>query len=70
VRPDADARRVLIAVPPRFTDLQQRDGTLALQWRLGVRDAFSAYFSRGYRAVDFFLDRQAEGGAYLLAREE
>jgi hypothetical protein len=31
---------------------------------------FEAYFSRGYRAVDFVLQRQAGFGRYLLARPE
>ena len=29
---------------------------------------FTTYFDRGYRAVDFLLDRDARTGRYLLAR--
>ena len=67
VRPDLDARRVRIPVPPRFGEMQQRETDLALAWRLATRRAFQAYFARGYRAVDFFLDRDRGGGEYLVA---
>jgi predicted GNAT superfamily acetyltransferase len=62
-------RRVLVAVPPDFTRMQQQAPDIALAWRLGVREAFTAYFSRGYRAVDFFFDRVTGSGAYLVARD-
>jgi predicted GNAT superfamily acetyltransferase len=45
-----------------------QDGALALSWRLQTREVFEAYFKRGYRAVDFFLSREAARGQYLLAR--
>ena len=48
--------------------MQVRDVELAGAWRDATRAIFTAYFSRGYRAVDFFLDRPANRGAYLLAR--
>jgi len=62
-----DARRVLLPVPARFTEMQQQATPAALAWRLAARQAFEAYFSRGYRAVDFFLDRESGAGRYLLA---
>jgi chorismate synthase len=70
VHPDLDARRILLAVPPAYTAMQQQAIEVALAWRLGVRAAFGAYFARGYRAVDFFLDRDTGGGAYLLSRDD
>jgi predicted GNAT superfamily acetyltransferase len=36
---------------------------------MATRRAFQAYFGRGYRAVDFFLDRASGGGEYLVAVE-
>ena len=42
--------------------------TLALEWRLQSREIFETYFARGYRVVDFFLDRPQQRGRYLLAR--
>ena len=49
-----------------FTDMQREVPELALDWRLRTREIFEAYFARGYRAVDFFLDRPAGRGRYLL----
>jgi predicted GNAT superfamily acetyltransferase len=67
-RTDLDAARVTIAVPARFGEMQQTATDLALVWRDATRRAFQAYFDRGYRAVDFFVDRERGGGRYLLAR--
>ena len=47
----------------------QRDApALALEWRMQTREIFETYFGRGYRAVDFFLDRPRSRGRYLLAK--
>jgi predicted GNAT superfamily acetyltransferase len=64
-----DERRFLLPVPPRFLEMQQQATELALAWRLAVREAMTDAFARGYRAVDFFLNRERGGGAYLFARE-
>ena len=68
-RADLEASTVLVPVPPRFSEMQQQATDLALAWRLAARNVFTGYFERGYRAVDFFLNREHDGGAYLLARE-
>jgi predicted GNAT superfamily acetyltransferase len=68
-RRDVDAPRVLVPVPAAFNDMQQQHTELALAWRLAIRDAFTWAFARGYRAVDFHLNRERGGGAYLLARD-
>lgn len=62
-----DARRVLVEIPIGFSDLQAAAPELALQWRMSTRRIFQHYFARGYRAVDFFLSREARRGHYLLA---
>jgi predicted GNAT superfamily acetyltransferase len=62
-----DARRVLVEVPIGFSDMQASVPDLALEWRMTTRRIFLHYFSRGYRAVDFFLSREARRGQYLLA---
>jgi predicted GNAT superfamily acetyltransferase len=64
-----DARRLLVEIPMGFTDMLSRAPELALAWRICTRAIFTTYFARGYRAVDFSLDRAARKGAYLLARE-
>jgi predicted GNAT superfamily acetyltransferase len=63
-----DARRILVEVPMGFTDMLSRAPDLALAWRICTRAIFTTYFDRGYRAVDFTLDRDALKGAYLLTR--
>lgn len=63
-----DDRRVWIEIPTGFTDMQQQAPEKALRWRLDVRQMFEAYFAKGYRAVDFLLQRDAGFGRYLLAK--
>ncbi len=62
-----DSRRVLVEIPTGFNELMAGSPELALQWRMTTRRIFQGYFSRGYRAVDFFLSRAARRGHYLLA---
>jgi predicted GNAT superfamily acetyltransferase len=65
---DLDGKRLLVEIPMGFTDMLSRAPDLALAWRLATRQIFTTYFARGYRAVDFMLDRANRKGAYLLAR--
>ena len=67
VRAGGAAPRVLLPVPPAFGEMQQQDVDAAMRWRLAVREAFSWACAHRYRAVDFYLDRERGGGAYLLA---
>ncbi len=66
----ASARRLLVEIPTDFTDMQRRAPELAMEWRLATRSIFETYFRRGYRAVDFFVSREARRGQYLLALKE
>ncbi|HZT76731.1 MAG TPA: hypothetical protein VFA27_08730 [Vicinamibacterales bacterium] len=61
-----DGRRVLVEIPMGFTEMLARAPDLALAWRMSTRRIFTTYFSRGYKAVDFMLDRPHRIGAYLL----
>lgn len=70
IRRDIDAARVMIPVPAKFSEMQQQHTDLALAWRLALREAFTWAFERGYRAVDFYLNREQGSGAYLLARDK
>lgn len=65
-----DERRVWVRIPAGFTEMQQQAPDIALEWRMHTREIFQTYFGRGYRAVDFELDRQHGGGRYLLAKGE
>jgi predicted GNAT superfamily acetyltransferase len=60
-------RRVAVEIPMGFTEMLSAAPDTARRWRLATREIFTAYFARGYRAVEFFLDRDQRTGAYLLA---
>jgi len=62
-----DAPRLLVEIPVGYSDMQIQNPPLALEWRMASRAIFQHYFARGYRAVDFFLSREAGRGQYLLA---
>jgi predicted GNAT superfamily acetyltransferase len=64
-----DARRLSVEIPMGFTEMLARNPELALAWRICTRAIFTTYFDRGYRAVEFFLDRDARKGSYLLVRQ-
>src|SRR5262245_13448799 len=64
-----DARRVRVEIPMRFTEMLSGAPEQALEWRLATREIFTTYFGRGYRVVDFFIDRPNGKGAYLLTRQ-
>ncbi len=63
-----EAARAWLEIPVAFTDIQQETPALALDWRLRTREAFESYVTRGYRVVDFVLDRGNSRGRYLLSR--
>jgi predicted GNAT superfamily acetyltransferase len=62
-------RRLWIEIPTGFTEMQQRAPERALAWRMDVRQMFEDYLAKGYRAVDFVLQREEGFGRYLLARD-
>jgi predicted GNAT superfamily acetyltransferase len=64
-----DAPRLIVEIPTGFTEMLSRAPDLALEWRMATREIFMTYFGRGYRAVDFFLDRADGRGAYLLTKK-
>jgi predicted GNAT superfamily acetyltransferase len=66
VRTDLEEPRIWLTVPPRFGAMQAEATDLAVAWRMAVREAFQAYFGRGYRVTAFRYDRDTEGGRYLL----
>jgi chorismate synthase len=61
-----DDPRVRVEIPRDFTGMLAADPGLARAWRLESRAVFQHYFARGYRAVDFMLDRTQPCGRYLL----
>jgi predicted GNAT superfamily acetyltransferase len=67
---EIDARRARVEIPLGFTDMLSRAPDLALDWRMATRTIFTTYFGRGYRAVDFLLDRTAGKGSYLIVKQQ
>ncbi len=65
-----DERRLVLEIPMGFTDMQREAPALALEWRLQTREIFETYFRKGYRVVDFHLDRPHDRGRYLLVKKE
>jgi predicted GNAT superfamily acetyltransferase len=63
------ARRLLVEIPARFTEMQERRPDLALAWRLATRRVFQTYLACGFRVVDFFLASDRGRGHYLLAQK-
>jgi predicted GNAT superfamily acetyltransferase len=64
----AAADRVRVGIPPSFAAMLRDAPDLAAGWRHHSREIFRVYFGRGYRVVDFFLNRNSGGGDYLLSR--
>jgi len=64
-----DVRRFWLEIPTGFTDIQAQTPELAMSWRMQTREVFEAYFGRGFKVVDFALNREEGFGRYLLARE-
>jgi predicted GNAT superfamily acetyltransferase len=65
-----ETRRVMVQIPVGFTQMLSAAPEIARGWRMATREIFTNYFGRGYKAVEFFLDREARTGAYLLTRKE
>jgi predicted GNAT superfamily acetyltransferase len=63
---EIDDRRLLVEIPMGFTEMLANAPDLALAWRMNTRRIFTTYFARGFRAVDFLLDRNGRKGSYLL----
>ena len=59
--------RLAVEIPMGFNQLMQDEPAQALAWRMATRQIFTTYLHRGYRVVDFFLDRSAQKGRYILA---
>ena len=65
-----DERRLVLEIPMGFTEMQREAPALALEWRMQTRELFETYFHKGYRVVDFHLDRPHGRGRYVLAKRD
>jgi predicted GNAT superfamily acetyltransferase len=64
---DCSDRRLFVEIPTTFSDMLHAPER-AREWRTRTREIFTTYFARGYRCVDFLLDREKNYGRYLLER--
>lgn len=65
---DADVGALRVDIPMNFGEMLTNAPDVALDWRLKTRQIFTTYFGRGFKAVDFELDRASASGAYLLTQ--
>jgi predicted GNAT superfamily acetyltransferase len=71
---DLDAPIVRVEIPNDLQAIKKTNMPLALDWRLKTREAFEAYFARGYTAIDFVRAGEVWGPArashnwYVLQR--
>ena len=65
-----DDRRLVLEIPMGFTEMQCEAPALAFEWRMQTREIFETYFAKGYRVVDFHLDRPHARGRYVLAKRD
>jgi len=66
---EIDESRVAVEIPMGLTEMLVKAPDLALDWRMDTRRIFTTYCGRGFRAVEFLLDRAGRRGTYLLERE-
>jgi predicted GNAT superfamily acetyltransferase len=65
-----DAPSLSLEVPADIQHLKQVDMSLALDWRLRVREACETYFERGYLVTDFISEGQGESRRnYYILRQ-
>jgi chorismate synthase len=64
-----DEARLLVTIPARYGDMLQQEPAAALAWRLQTRSIFQTYFARGYRCVDFLLNREQGRGQYVMEQK-
>jgi len=67
---DLEASCLSLEVPADIQMLKQADMSLALDWRLRVREAFETYFERDYSVTDLVTKGagQARRNHYILSR--
>jgi len=61
----------IVEIPADLTRLKEIDPTLALEWRLHIRQIFETLFERGYLVTDFiFLPGKYSRSFYILSHGE
>jgi len=63
-----EAQQLAVEIPMGFTDMLARVPERAMAWRVCTRAIFTTYLDRGYKVVDFVLNRGARKGTYVMER--
>lgn len=58
------SKTILLEIPSDFRAIKERDKSLALEWRLYLREVFQKAFAKGYSVVDFVVEQGR--GFYVL----
>ena len=62
---------ITIEIPSNFNELIQSNKQVLIQWRNKTRTVFENYFNKGYKAVDFFVDKEFDFvKCYHILRKE
>ena len=65
---EVEAPRVRVEIPMGFGDMLLAAPDVARDWRAASRRIFTSYLPRGYRILEFTLDRPHARGWYVLDR--
>ena len=63
---ELDCDNALIEIPTNLDELLKQQPTLAADWRMATRKAFTKALSRDFVIHDFILDKEARKGTYVL----
>ena len=63
---DLTSDDALIEIPTNLDELLKQQPSLAADWRMATRKAFTQAIGAGYVVHDFLLDKQARKGTYFL----
>ncbi|MCG3226165.1 MAG: GNAT family N-acetyltransferase [Candidatus Heimdallarchaeota archaeon] len=69
---EINSQFVFIEIPSNFNELMKEDKESLIQWRKETRTAFETYFNKGYKAIDFVVEKETEiiRCFHILKKEE
>lgn len=63
---ELNSENALIEIPTNLDELLKQQPSLAADWRMATREAFTRALSADYIVHDFIIDKEARKGTYLL----
>ncbi|MHA1953696.1 MAG: GNAT family N-acetyltransferase [Candidatus Heimdallarchaeaceae archaeon] len=69
---EINSQFVFIEIPSNFNELMKKDKESLIQWRKETRTAFEVYFNKGYKGVDFIVEKETNNIRcfHILKKEE